>query len=101
MADGTILSNLELNGTNFISETEIKPEVFTGKLSHVTFEGPEDEMAEISIGEHGRMELIRCQFDNALDKYAFVLIDVPEEQIKFEQLRGDIEYLAMMSDIEL
>ena len=42
LSDGTTIENLRLNGNNFVSETEIKKEMFDGKLLKVTIEGIED-----------------------------------------------------------
>ena len=40
LSDGTTIENLRLNGNNFVSETEIKKEMFDGKLLKVTIEMP-------------------------------------------------------------
>ena len=32
LADGTSITGLELNGNNFVSKTEVTPEMFAGKL---------------------------------------------------------------------
>lgn len=39
MANGTQISNLELNGNNFISKNEIVPEIFKGGLTEVYVSG--------------------------------------------------------------
>lgn len=101
LADGTSIDNLELNGNNFISQTEVTPATFAGKLNSVKIEGPEDVNADVELGQHGRMSLARCQNDSLLGGYAFVLVDVPQDVIEREQDRGDIEYIAMMTGVEL
>ncbi len=47
------------------------------------------------------MELIRCQKDDALGGWAFVIRDIPAEKLEKLKTRGDIEYIAMMTGIEL
>ena len=101
LADGTSITGLELNGNNFVSKTEVTPEMFAGKLSHVTITGPDGVDDAGLRGEHGLMELIRCQKDDSLGGYAFVLRDIPAEKLEKLKNRGDIEYIAMMTGVEL
>ncbi len=101
LSDGTELKNLELNGNNFISKTEVTPEMFAGKMAHVTITGPEGADGAGLLGEHEHMELVRCQKDDALGGWAFVLRDIPAEKLEKLKTRGDIEYLAMMMDVDL
>ena len=101
LADGTSIGGLGLNGNNFISKTEVTPEMFAGKLGHVTITGPEEADAAGLLGEHEHMELIRCQKDDALGGWAFVIRDIPAEKLEKLKTRGDIEYLAMMMDVDL
>ena len=101
LADGTTVDELSLNGNNFISKTELTPETFTGKLSRVSIEGPEGADDAGLRGEHGAMTLARCQKDDGLGGYAFVLVDVSEADMEKLRNRGDIEYIAMMTGVEL
>lgn len=48
---------------------------------------------------HMNMELV--QIIKVNDKYWFVLRDVPETEMAFVKMQSDIEYVAMMSEIEL
>ena len=45
------------------------------------------------------MELV--QITKVNDKYWFVLREVPETELGFVKMQSDIEYIAMMSEIEL
>ena len=101
LADGTSIEELELNGNNFVSKTEVTPEMFDGKLAHVVIEGPDGADGAGLLGEHEHMELIRCQKDDDLGGWAFVLRDIPAEKLEKAKTRGDIEYLAMMMDVDL
>lgn len=98
LADGTKLENLGLNGNNFISDTKLTEDDFEGKLLNVKIEGKTEDGQEI-IEEHNHMELIQIvQYD---DGYYFALRDLTEEELEKMKMQSDIEYLAMMSDVDL
>lgn len=98
LSDGTKLENLGLNGNNFISEAEIKEDIFENNLSKVIIEGI-DENGQAVKEEHEYMELVQIvKYD---DGYYFVLRDLSQDEIDKMKMQADIEYLAMMSDIEL
>ena len=107
LADGTTIDGLTLNGNNFVSPKSVTADIFAGKLSHVTIEGPEGADTLTGTGdaglrgEHGAMTLARCQKDDLLGGYAFVLVDVSEADMEKLRNRGDIEYIAMMTGVEL
>ena len=93
LSDETVLDNLRLNGNNFISSSEIDESVFDGNCSIVTInDGEKDEVPM-------NMELV--QITKVNDKYWFVLREVPETELGFVKMQSDIEYIAMMSEIEL
>ena len=97
LSDGTKLENLGMNGNNFISETEVTEETFNGKLSKVIIKGTEDGKETKQEFEH--MELVQIVQEE--DGYHFVLRELSAEELKNIKMQGDIEYLAMMSDIDL
>lgn len=97
LSDGTQLKNLRLNGNNYISEAELTEDDFKGKLSKVTIEGSEDSQEIKQEYEH--MELV--QIVHREDGYYFVLRELSEAELKERKMQGDIEYLAMMTDIDL
>lgn len=93
LADGTVIDNLKLNGNNFISSNEIEKSVFDGNLLTVTInDGEKDEV-------HTNMELV--QISKVDSEYWFILRDIPAEELAFIKMESDIEYIAMMSEIEL
>lgn len=103
LADGTSIDGLGLNGNNFVSQSEITPDVFAGKLSRVKIDGSEDADTHSGTGdaglrgEHGPMELVQIvKYD---DGWYFVLLDVQIPELA--KIRGDIEYLAMMAGVDL
>lgn len=93
LTDGTVINDLKLNGNNFISSTEIEESVFDGNLLTVTItDGEEDEI-------HTAMGLV--QISKVGSSSWFVLRDIPETELAFIKMQSDIEYVAMMSEIEL
>lgn len=93
LKDGTQIENLRMNGNNFISQEQINPEIFDGNLEKVTInDGENDEV-------HENMGFV--QVTQMGDEYWFVLRDIPASEIANEKLRSDLDYLAMMADVEI
>lgn len=90
LADGTVLDNLKLNGNNFIAKYPVNPEVFKNNCSPVV----------INEEVHSNMEFVQVT-RNELGEYWFVLRDLTKEELVAIKDRADIEYLAMMCDVEL
>lgn len=83
LANGNTLSNLELNGNNFISETILEDSIFEDGLSVV----------EISDGTktetHTDMKLIANRVDGG--KSWFILVDKTEREKATERLYEKLE----------
>lgn len=95
LADGSVLDNLKLNGNNFISATRVQEEDFAGsKLDHVIIEGPDGEYEE-----HDNMALVQITEVNA--DYWFVLREYSAQEIWMAKVNSNMEYIAMMADIDL
>lgn len=90
LADGTVLNNLKLNGNNFISKVPVDAAIFKNNCSSVV----------INEEAHQNMELVQVT-KNELGEYWFVLRDLSEAELAAIKTRADIEYLAMMCDVEL
>lgn len=99
LSDGTELTGLLLNGNNFISRTEVDEGTFAGKLGHVRIEGPVSEDDFGLIGEHENMELVQVVPYGG--EWWFILRDQPEGERERLQLRSDVDYVAMMTGVEL
>lgn len=97
LANGTQLKDLKQNGNNFVSETEITADIFNGNLSKVVIEGIENGKEVKKEYEH--MELV--QIVHYEDGYYFILRELSKEELERIKTQADIEYLAMMSDIDL
>lgn len=95
LADGTQFKNLKLNGNNYISKTKITEEDFKGKLSKVIIENETEKTSE----EFKHMELV--QIVHYEDGYYFVLRELSEQELKDIKIQGNLDYLAMMVDVDL
>ncbi|MBQ7544943.1 MAG: hypothetical protein IJT02_08370 [Synergistaceae bacterium] len=106
LADGTQLSGLGLNGNNFVSKKEVTADTFRGKLSKVIIEGDAEADEAGLIGTHHNMELVQiAHYTQAThgceDGYYFVLREIPAAELEALRNRGDIDYIAMMTGVEL
>lgn len=95
LADGTQLKNLKLNGNNYISKTKITEDDFKGKLSKVIIENETEKTSE----EFEHMELV--QIVHYEDGYYFILRELSEQELKDIKIQGNLDYLAMMVDVDL
>lgn len=95
LSDGTQLKDLKLNGNNYISKTRITEDNFKGKLSKITIENETDKTSE----EFEHIELV--QIVHCEDGYYFVLRQLSQDEIDKIKTKADIEYLAMMTDVDL
>ena len=95
LSDGTQLKDLKLSGNNYISKTKITEDDFKGKLSKITIENETDKTSE----ELEHVELV--QIVHYEDGYYFVLRQLSADEIDKLKMQGDIEYLAMMTDVDL
>lgn len=93
LENGTRIEDLTLNGNNFVSKTKIEPEIFDRNLGQVTISDGE------TIEEHFNMQLI--QITQMKDEWWFILRDIPEDEIKNAKLRADVDFIAMMTDVEI
>ena len=94
LGDGTEISNLKLNGNNFISTEKIEESVFAYNCSPVTISDGTTETA------HPNMELVQI-VEQVPGEYWFVLRDISEEEFARTKMQSDIAYIAIMSNVEL
>lgn len=93
LADGTKLSNLTINGNNFISKAAIERTVFNDNCSPIIISDGENE--EI----HPAMSLIHL---TEMEREVwFALRDITDSELESIKTRSDIEYIALMCDIDL
>lgn len=90
LSDGTTLRNLTVNGNCLISDFGIKSEILTDKnLKTVT----------VNEQEYHNVTLVRKWEHDG--KVWLALRQKTEEELWREQLQSNIDYLAMMTDVEM
>lgn len=94
LADSTELSNLTLNGNNFISTVPVYESTFSNNCSPVIISDG------VTSETHENMELVQVvqQFPG---EWWFILRDLSQEEIRRIKTQSNIEYIAMMAGIEL
>ena len=105
-SDGSHMSGLKLNGNNFVSVVEVSAADFRGKLSGVEITGTGEGVDGSICGVHEHMELVQVvhytQGEHGLpDGWYFVLGDIPAEEYARKKMEGNVEYIAMMTGVEL
>lgn len=90
LSNGTELTGLELNGNNYISPEKLTEDTFADGLSPVVINGE----------EHEQMALVQC-IQHADGRTWFILRDVTAEEVANAKLHSDIDFIALMSDIDL
>lgn len=95
LSDGTEFENLGLSGNYYISQKEITEKDFLGKLSNVVIENTENNTSQ----EYGQMELIKIlKYE---DGYYFALRELTQQELDNIKLQSNIDYIAIMSNIDL
>lgn len=93
LADGTVIENLRLNGNNYISDSEITADMFLGNLSTVTINDGEKDTV------YKNMDLVQIvKYD---DEYWFILRTMTKRELQELKNRADIDYIAMMTEVEI
>ena len=93
LADGTVLSDLELNGNNYVSKTAVQASLFTGNCSPMTISDGENE----EVHEHAEL----VQVKRYGDEYWMVFRDISVKELREAKVRSDVDYIAMMTDVDL
>lgn len=97
LADGTVIADLSKNGDMYISKTEIDPSIFEFNCSPITInDGERDE-----VHEHMALITLYDEDNDGVPEYWFALRDVSEAELEKIKMQSDIEYLAMMTGVEL
>jgi hypothetical protein len=91
--DGTAIGGLTLSGNNFISDTELTPEMFDGKLSKVTATDGENTL------EWNHAELVQITHPDS--RWWFVLRELSPEELFRATTKAKLDYLALVTDTDL
>ena len=93
LSNGREITGLRMNGNNFISNTGITSDMFEGGLAPVVISG------NGTMEVHENMELVQITQMNG--EYWFVLRDITQKELDEIRIRADVDFIAMMTDIEL
>ena len=107
LSNGRELSEVKQNGVMLSTTEAITREELERGLGHVVITGePDVEVAEGEAarerdysGEYAGMKL--QYFSDSGAKREFVIAPMSSEELSSERMRADLEYLAMMSGIQL
>ncbi len=93
--DGQTLGGLTMNGNNFVSTADIDDSIFDDiNLMEVTFSDGEDEWTV------SNMKLIhKTEYANGLTY--FTIEPKTERDLRDEDIEAKIEYIAMMTEVDL
>lgn len=94
LADGSTIENLSLNGNNYISKNELTEAIFKDNLERVTIACSDGNTEELE-----RLALVQIQKHG--EEYWFVLRKLSKQEIKDARTQANIEYLAMMTNVDL
>lgn len=91
LSDGTVLSDLTLNGNNFVSQSEVTEAMFAGKLDTVT----------ITDGENTEVlhdaELVQIAHYDFTPGWYFILREIPEA----ERMQMDMDALTVDHELRI
>lgn len=93
LADGTELENLTLNGENYVSLLPVSMDIFEGNCSPMIISDGKHEVIHenaeaIQVAKYGK-------------EYWIAFRDIPAQELRERQYRADIDYIALMADIDL
>ena len=91
--DGTAIGGLTLSGNNFISDAELTPEMFDGKLSKITATDGDSTL------EWNNAELVQITHPDS--RWWFVLRELSPEELFRATTKAKLDYLALVTDTDL
>lgn len=91
--DGTTIGGLTLSGNNFISDTELTPEMFDGKLSKITATDGDNTL------EWNNAELVQITHPDS--RWWFVLRELSPDELFRATTKAKLDYLALVTDTDL
>ena len=91
--DGTAIGGLTLSGNNFISDTELTPEMLDGKLSKITATDGDSTL------EWNNAELVQITHPDS--RWWFVLRELSPEELFRATTKAKLDYLALVTDTDL
>ena len=102
LSNGKVFTGLAISGTCFVSNSPVYEADFTGGMNRVVLSGTSDDEFSAAPYENGELPLVRFgRVFQADGKYYFYLEAVSSEELARESTRADVDYLAMMTGVEL
>lgn len=106
LADGTAIENLTLNnGANtFHSPAEITEDTFDGKLSEVHISASDGDMTGCAYPDtlhNAELVQIMQPADTPDGQCAFILREIPADQLFRAKIQAQLDYIAMSADVDL
>ena len=106
LADGTAIEGLTLNpGANtFHSTNEITAEMFDGNLSEVHIAASDGDMSQCAYPDtlhNAELVQIMQPADTPDGQWAFILREIPTDELFRAKLQAQLDYLAMSADVDL
>lgn len=97
LSDGSKRENLQLNGNNFLSETEVTPATFAGKLSEVRITAsstPTEPLPYPETMHDAELVQITPASETPDGKWWFILREIPEEERYRKEMEQKNEMLT-------
>lgn len=106
LADGTAIENLTLNnGANtFHSPAEITEDTFDGKLSEVHISASDGDMTGCAYPDtlhNAELVQIMQPTDTPDGQWAFILREIPADDLFKARTQAQLDFLALSTDINL
>ena len=102
LCDGTTFTGLKLSGTCFVSKQQITEAQFSCGTKYVTIQGVGEDANVGSPYGTGKVEGLEFGGVFSVDgEYYFYFTRLSEEQLAAMKNRADIEYIAIMTGVEL
>ena len=102
LSNGKVFSGLRMSGTCFVSKSEVKAEDFSGGLKKVHVHAAGNSSEEAGLNE--TYELGYCELGGVFvveGEYYFWLNEPDAAEVSRLKAEADIEYIAMMTGVEL
>ena len=91
--DGTNIEGLRKNGDNYISKKELRPDIFNENLIEIV------EVSDDRTEHYNMMKL--AHLTKTGDEWWFSFIPLNNYELLEIKIKSDIEYIAMMTDIDI
>ena len=103
LSDASVIDNLRLVGSNFVSLRPVSASDFEGRLNGVTIEytGTDEKLSTTwPCGYHKHMKLLYCKQIPFETGYYILLDDYTDEELEKMKLDARVTYLEMLSEGE-